>query len=300
MKKIDRKVVPAVRTQKRAKESIIANCQLVSSTTLRIRSALENFKAPISERGDYAALKVIQELDCLAEFACTNVAHRLVRLTGPRRVGVFVESPLQLKDGTDSAWAPTTWTDIHAELLTCFVQSVEICRRALNSIEPNFDRKTSYMLREVLMTLEEMVWVVEMNPPKTSAELCRLGRGNISEVQEMGDIERTSCALMTCNPPSTLEVVSGILELSDKIEDAAWFVPQADSNGYHVRLDKRVVERMVDVHPEPQPLFQGCTHVIELSAGELRNLDPRLQEFIVRPLLEAEDEASCSANESAA
>jgi len=147
------------------------------------------------------------------------------------------------------------------------------------------DPVTRYMLVQVLALFEEMLWVTEMNPPATSTELTNLAGQVSTEVQALENIEIRSCALVSSNPTSRLELVPGTIALSSGTETSAWFVPRDDALRRHLRLDKQISKRLIDVPPERQPLYQGCAKILELSADELRNLDSRIQEYILRPPL---------------
>lgn len=273
MKKKIQKATQRTRPQRRAEESIIVVCQRIHGATLGIRNSLNAFKISLVERADMDALRVIEELENLAGLARTHVIDRLVKITGSREFVDLVESPLQVNDGTDSIWTPTTWTGVHAELLTYFIQSIEICRGVLSSFGTTLDHATRHMLIQVLALFEEMLWAAEMNPPKACTALSSSGRRGNTEVQAVANIEQKFCALMMCSPNSTPEVVSGTLELSSANGGSAWFIPIGDEPRRHVRLDKLVVRQLIDVPPERQPLFQGCTHILELSAAELRGKD---------------------------
>lgn len=297
MKKVIKNAVKSISRRFRRDGAVAQACLHVREAILGIRESLKAFEAPLAEKGDIEALRVIEDLERLADDAYSKVRDHFDRVANSMSAVNRVESPLQVKDGTNSSWAPTTWTGIHAELMTYFVQSIEICRHAVDSAATIDDNVTRYMLLQVLALFEEMLYIAEMNPPRPSAELLSLGERVITEVQIATDLERKSCALTMCSPTGTLKVVSGTIELPSNKVGSAWFVPNGGP-ARHFRLNKHVAKRLICVHPERQPLLQGCAHMIELSATEMAGLTDELRGHIVQPLLELDATAGCYAVDS--
>lgn len=279
------KMRPSNRANGRRKESIIAACQLVRGSALGIQRALSTFKTSLTEKGNMSAVNVISELEGLAQAAYSKITDRLVRLTGASTAVEYVDSPLHVKDGSDASWTPATWIGIHAELLTYFVRSVEVCRRALTSRGIMFDAVTRHALVEILALFEEMLWIARSNDPKFTDEV---GDPLSADANKSTSKEVKSCALMTSSSTVALEVVPGTLELSRNAEKPAIFVPRGDPRGKQVLLTNKIVERLIDLHPERQPLFQGCTHIVEVTTMEMNSLDAKLEDYIVRPLIDSD------------
>gem|GEM_PF-3238444 len=82
-----------------------------------------------------------------------------------------------------------------------------------------------------------------------------------------------------------MQIVPGKLELSHDAEGAVWFTPIGDAAGKRIRLDKQFAQRLISVHPERQALFNGCTHILELSSDELDSFGREIEAYIERPLL---------------
>lgn len=274
-------------------ESVIGNLQSVYTTALNLKNSLAILKFHLVEKGSINAVRVVEELERLAELAYVSVSDRLDQLSSTANAFNLGQSRTPADDGTDSIYTPKTWSDVHSELLTNISHSIGVCLRSLSSEEMTFDPVTGDVLVQVLAVWEEMLWVVEMNPPKTIIDL---RHGPYCEVGFIEDIERMSCALMRCGPYTPLEIVTGVLELSSKTASSIWFIPRADSMGRHVRLNKQVSKRLVEVPVERQPLFQGCMHIIELSDTEQQELFPRLKDYIVRPLQCDSDLIECNTN----
>ncbi len=288
MKRTFQSLIRRFRENRKSRDSVIEVCQLVRGSALGIQRALATFKEPLDERDKSAAVKVISELEGLADAAYNRITDRLIRLTGASRAVDLVESPLRVKDGADESWSPTTWTGVHAELMTYFVRSVEVCRRAVNSPGMESDEVTRHALVDVMAFFEEMLWIAERNAPQSIAEPVEIREEAPSEMTAVSMIELRSCALMSSSSIASLEVVPGILKLSSVPGSPALFVPRDDPKRNQVSLAFEIVERLIELHPERQPLFQGCTHIVELTPEEMKKLDMRIEEFIVRPLLDSD------------
>ncbi|MBX7143674.1 MAG: hypothetical protein K1X79_04420 [Oligoflexia bacterium] len=285
MKNTMNKLLKRMRPRRRAKDTIIISCQQVRSSVLNIRNALQKFQSVLTERGDREALQVVGKLEGLAKHAFRRISDRLLRLTGAAEAIPIAESPFEFREVPGATWSPTTWTGIHAELLTYLVQSIEVCRNALSVQGMSFDHVTRYVLIQVLELLEEMLWVVESNPADANEKGINVGQEN----KEKGRSQKrvNFCALFSSDPADTLKIVPGEIALSGNIEEEyAVFIPRADSTA-RFTLSEEIAKRVTGVHPERQALFGGCTHIVEVSIEELSSFGDEMERFIKRPLLES-------------
>ena len=286
MKKVITHAIRRLTSKPRGKGSILLACRQVCGAATGLRESLSTFRAILIESGDHEAAQVVRRLENLAQRASQRIGDRLIRLAGPGASYPSVKLGPNTAQSQASEWIPKSWTGLHAELLTLITRSMEICRGALNSSGITFDHVTHLALVQVLEVFEEMLWVTESTPSKSWPRPEPKQSPEQAKESTVGTIKVKSCALMNCTPTDTLMVIPGKLELSPLTAQFIWFVPLGGSVEKRIQLDRKLAKRLISVHPERQPLFRGCTHILELSTDELNGLGAGIHEFIERPLLD--------------